>query len=501
MVSPRTASDTYKRGPAAGLETFRREIMGTINDSCIGIFGALAGAAIAGAINKQFDLNINEMFTAPETLNILSANKAEQIKNNKSQLEYIKSILSEVKGYNPTSKKADSEGFVKLSDKTINEIAKYYDELLNDKTEFHKWIKNDTEKSRTALMNIITEDTGAQSRYILESADKKIVSETSLKSLLNDMFIVSNSFNKHKVNEAFVEQIKQNKQLSENSFVKNAQKFMKKRSIAGFAIASAIGLSVQPINMYLTKLKTGTDGFVGVEGRSKDTSAGFFGLKALSSVGFMSMILTTLGITPWKATPKKFMDKMAFSGKMPTINQLKGLYGITIISRIFSARDNDELREVLTKDTLGYLSWLVLGDFVNRIAAERINDSTVNFKKGTEKSGYFKKIFNASLKTRDEILIETLSQNGIESTKRKDGKVVAKSFKEMLKDLDKLSPELKKATRKRLTTLNKAQFAGYLFSGTVLGLGIPNLNIYITNKLDKKRKEKAKQQANQIAEA
>ena len=49
MVSPRTASDTYKRGPAAGLETFRREIMGTINDSCIGIFGALAGAAIVCA--------------------------------------------------------------------------------------------------------------------------------------------------------------------------------------------------------------------------------------------------------------------------------------------------------------------------------------------------------------------------------------------------------------------------------------------------------------------
>ena len=30
MVTPRTASDTIKRGPAAGLETFRREIMGMI---------------------------------------------------------------------------------------------------------------------------------------------------------------------------------------------------------------------------------------------------------------------------------------------------------------------------------------------------------------------------------------------------------------------------------------------------------------------------------------
>ena len=44
MVSPRSASDLIKRGPAAGAETFRREIMGTVNDSCVGLFGAGAGA-------------------------------------------------------------------------------------------------------------------------------------------------------------------------------------------------------------------------------------------------------------------------------------------------------------------------------------------------------------------------------------------------------------------------------------------------------------------------
>ena len=36
--------------------------------------------------------------------------------------------------------------------------------------------------------------------------------------------------------------------------------------------------------------------------------------------------------------------------------------------------------------------------------------------------------------------------------------------------------------KRRLGTLNKAQLAGYAFSGLVLGLGIPNLNIYITKK-------------------
>ena len=491
MVAPRTASDTVKRGPAAGLETFRREIMGTVNDTCIGLFGAIAGAAIAQALNKEFGTNVNKMFTAPETLKILTENKADQVKNKKSQREYLETTLKCVKAYNPTSKNADKDGFVKLNDKTIDLIARMYDTQFTNKRSFNDWIKDKNPYSRQVFINKITEDTGAQSRYILESVDKRTVSETNLKSLLNDLYIVSNSFNKDKIKKSFEDQINKNKSVAENKFYKGVTKFMKRRAALGFAMASAIGLSVQPINMYLTKLKTGNDGFVGVEGRSKDNSAGFFGLKTASSVGFFSMILSTLGIKPWQFTPKKFMDKMAFTGKMPTINQLKGLYGITIISRIFSARDKDELREVLTKDTLGYLSWLVLGDIVNRITAAQLDNSVMNYKKGTEKAGWFKKMFNAQLKTRDEILIETLAKNNIKSTKCVDGKLVAKTFGEMQKDLDKLPEKLRKLTKKRLSTLNKAQVSGYLFSGLVLGLGIPNLNIYITNKLDKKRKAEA----------
>ena len=346
-------------------------------------------------------------------------------------------------------------------------------------------------------MNEIIADTGAGSDFILESADKKIKSVTNLKSLLNDIFIVSESFNSEKVKETFSEQISSGVNAGNNKFIKGLDKFMKTRAGMGFAASCAIGLSVQPINMYLTKLKTGQDGFVGVEGRSKDNSTGFFGLKALSSVAFFSMILSTLNINPVKFTPKKFMDKMSFSGKMPTINQLKGIYGITIISRIFSARDKDELREVLTKDTLGYLSWLVLGDFVNRITASAFDNDNckiVNYKKGTEQDNYFKRIFYANLKTRDEILVRTLSEQGISASKEQDGKVISKTFKEMLNDLNSIKDEaVKTATKKCLKVLNRAQMSGYLFSGLVLGLGIPNLNIYITNKLDAKRKAEAAQ--------
>ena len=305
MVAPRTINDGVKRGPAAGMDTGRREIMGTVNDSCVGLFGAAAGAAVAGTLTKKYGTKVNKIFTAPDTLHILADNKARQIENNRTQIEYIKETLKNVKGYNPTAANSDSEGYVKLSDKTIETVAKYYDDLLNEKADFNKWTNSKANKSRTVLMNEIIADTGAGSDFILESVDKKIASKTNLKSLLNDLFIVSESFNNEKVKQTFSEQIKLNKRVKDNNFIKGLDKFMKTRAGLGFAMSCAIGLSVQPINMYLTKLKTGQDGFVGVEGRSKDNSAGFFGMKALSSAAFFSMILSTLNINPVKFTPKK----------------------------------------------------------------------------------------------------------------------------------------------------------------------------------------------------
>ena len=498
MVAPRTTSDMIKRGPTAGMETLRREIMGTVNDTLIGSYGILAGSLIAYAMNKKYEVNINKIFTAPETLNILADNKARQLKDKKTQTEYLKETLSNIKAFNPTSKNADKEGFVRLSNDTIEEAAKYFDEALkNENLHFKEWTKDKTVNARNVIMNKITENTGAQSEYILESVDKKITSKSSLKTLLDDIYLVSHSFNKEKVTKAFEEQIKSGKGIKENSFVKGLQKFMKTRAGIGFLMGAAVGMATQPINMYLSKLKTGSDGFVGVEGRSKDNSNQFKVIKAASSVGFFSMILATL-----KAGPLQFMDKMAFKGVWPTVEQLKGIYGVTIISRIFSARDKDELREVLTKDTLGYLSWLVLGDIVNKLTADMLDKSVINYNNKTKDKNIFKRTFNAQLKTRDEILIETLAKNGISTTKENNGKLVAKTFKEMLKDLDKISDNnVKKLTKKRLGTLNKAQLTGYIFSGLVLGLGIPNLNIYVTNMLDKKRKAQKAKQAQNVATA
>lgn len=499
MVTPRVATD-IKRGPAAGAETFRREASGTVNHSLIGMYGVFSGLALAKifGVDKKFGTNVNKLFTAPETINILAANRANQIKENKQQIDYLMETFTNLKAYNPTSKSKtlDQDGFVRLSDDLVKDVSKRIDNSLNKQVGFRDWGNKKTSDSIYVIMNKILEETGAESKYILESNDKKITSETSLKTLLEDIYKVSESFNKEKVKEAFVEQIEKGKTIKENTFINKLSKFMKTRAGAGVAIASLIGMSIQPLNVYLTKLKTGTDGFVGVEGRSKDDSVGFKALKAGAAAAFGGLTMWSLG-----SGFKGLMDKMAFKGMLPTISQLKGIYGLTIISRLLAARDKDELRESLTKDTLGFLSWLVLGDVVNRITAESLDKSVMNRTKDVENKGFFTRIAKSSLKTRDEILIEALASKNIKTVKEEGGKVIAKTFNEMLKDLDKLPEELRKSTKKRLGTLNKAQLAGYAFSGLVLGLGIPNLNIYITNKLDKKRKAKLAEQQAQIAKA
>lgn len=494
MVAPRTGTDFIERGPNAGFETLRREASGTTNHTLIGVYGGLSGAVIAAllGLNSQFGFKVNSLFTAPETLEILAENKSNQLKNNLSQLDYLKETLSNVKAFNPASTNADKDGFVKLSKETIDDVANLIDKSLKDKVEYAKWEKKDASNGLKVITNKIIGDTGAESKITLTSKDGKIISNTNLKSLLEDIFKVSDSFNSEKIKEAFKEQIKDNKSIKENLYIQKASKFMKTRSIMGFLIGSAIGMSIQPLNIYLTKKKTGSDGFVGVEGRSKDNSTQFKLLKLGAGAGFLGLTMATLG-TGFKG----FMDKMAFKGFWPTINQLKGIYGLTIISRLLAARDKDELRESLTKDFLGYLSWLVLGDFVNKMVAEGLDKSVMNRTKDVADKNFFGRVFNSSLKTRDEILVETLSKNGIETVKKDGDKTIIKSYKELTKELEKLPEQIKNVTKKRLKTLNRAQCAGYLFSGLVLGLGIPNLNIYITNKLDKKRKAQQAELQNQ----
>ncbi len=464
MVIPRTTVDFINRGPAAGMETGRREASGTINHSLVGVYGTVAGLALATTLNKKFGIKAHKIFVDDETLEILANAWGKHAKtgNSKPVQEYLSDVF---KG----AQTRIGDDWVKIPEKDINDVVSKFTEVLNS----DKAPATISKDLKEYAKSVITHATGSETNFRLTTKQHPVTLESMVESIYN----VSRTFVSDKVGKVLTG--------SSSEFINSLKKMNKYRSILGLGIASAVGMSIQPLNIYLTKKKTGSDGFVGVEGRTKDNSAGFWGLKTGAAAIFGGGILASIGL---KNGINDLLKKIQFKGLVPTINQFKFIYGVTIMSRFMAARDKDELRESVVKDVLGFFNWLILGNFVAKITANAMDKSLLNYSKREHGEGLFKKILNAPMKTRDEILHSGLKAAGINTIE--NGKAL--TFKQMLKKLSssQVSEAIRRETKGKLRILSIAQIAGYLYSGLVLGVGIPKLNIYMTNKSEAKRKAK-----------
>lgn len=454
MVIPRTTVDFVNRGPDAGLETGRREATGTFNHSMVGVYGTLAAMALAAGINKDFGIKAHKIFADNETFEIMSksfdANKGADYK------DHLRNIFGKLETQvDGKWRKIESDGIEKLVSK--------FNEAMQDSNAPELLNKDLREYSKS----IISHSTGSENNFRFAGSKATFPLKNGLENIYN-------------ITKALI--AKEAKGISTEKFLASLKKLNIGRAIGGLGIATAVGMSTQPINMYLTKKKTGSDGFVGVAGREKDKSGGFKVLKAIAAAAFSVGALATI-----TTNPSKFMNKIQFRGMIPTVDQLKLVYGLTIASRLLSARDKDELRESLVKDTLGFLNLLVLGTVVTKGVAKALDKSLINVGKEDSKN-FFKWLANSSLKTRDEVLHSDLKGNSVVKEAIESGKTL--KFKELAKLADK-------TTKGKLRALNIAQIAGYLYSGIVLGIGIPKLNIYMTNKSEAKRKAKLAEQGAQ----
>ena len=441
MVLPRTIYDFTNRGPLAGIETGRRESAGTFNHAMVGVYGTVAGAALAYTLRDKYGFNLNHIFADNGTIDILSGyhNESYIEKAQNPLRSTLKKIADNLEFRN--SEAEAEKGWVKLDKKTQEEFVDRLYQKLNDSN-----LKQLDKESKEYLYSIMTSSTGAEKTVKLTGFNKE--SQTSLKNMISNIYNVMKSFETENVKTIF----EKASDLKSNDYVKALRKFNINRAAAGLGFATLFGVSVQPLNMYLTKKKTGQDGFVGVPGREKDNSLGFKMQKIISGLVFATAAIATI-----TTKPKELLSKVQFQGMMPTINQLKMVYGITIASRLFSARDKDELRESAVKDTLGFLSLLVLGSLITKGTAKLL-----------DKSG-----------SRDEVLYSALKKHGIPTVK--DGKAL--KFSELMN----LLPKEDKLTRVKLRNLNIAQLVGYAYSAVVLGWGIPKINDYMTRKNEAKR--------------
>lgn len=462
MVIPRTAID-MSRNPEAGLETARREGMGTMNHSLVGVYGTLAGLALAMGLNHTYQLGdkngvkAHSIFADSETLDMQGKiwdAKLKAAANNPNANPLREWIGDTFKNYEAL---VDGK-WVRFKDEDINKAADILEqEIKSDK-------KGGMAKEAFAnAKNILISSNGVENniRIIAGEGEKVHSSRYTVDYILGNTYKLGKVFTNDKVKAAFIN----SKGIAENVFLKAMKSMNIKRSLIGIGIASAVGMSAQPLNMYLTKLKTGSDKFVG--GGEKDDSSKFKFKKALAATIFGGGVLATIG------NPKNLIKNLQFKGFTPSINQFKFIYGVTIMSRFLSARNDNELTESSIKDTLGFANWLLLGNFVQKLVAQKLDSSLIK----REGEGVLKWITNSALKTRDEVLHQGLGAKAF-----KDGKAL--SYSEMVKLADP-------ATLKKLSVLKKAQLAGYLYSGLVLGIGIPRLNIFLTNRREAKKAQKA----------
>lgn len=516
MVFPRTAIDST-RGFDAGFETGVRETAGTLNHGLAGVIGLGAGWLVSYAFNKANGVKTHFLFTDDKAIDVFSdfinANKAENTINGE---KYFYEMFKNMKFLNTTTPEykelvkenpeaAAKIAYTQMKDETAKSAAKL---LSSVETNEYKTPKSILQELKAL---IIGEKGAAESVRLTDSKGRMI--EDTLENHINNGFSVRRAFlDKFKADLKKSQKGKTEAILSDAEFISKIKGLKKYTAAAGLAVPVIIGMSTQPINRYLTKKRTGSDGFVGVEGREPDKSTKFKIERTVLGVALGSAMIATILKNPLelykKSTFKKALKEIGsalqYKGLVPTMDQFKFIYGMTIMSRLFAVRDKNEMRESTIKDTLGFANWLILGGFVSKIVAKLFNKDTLNYIKPTEQSqkGFWNKIKNsyiltATEKSHEEILYPALKKLGI-NIKDEAGNVLP--FKKLIKALkeQKANPIAQKALE-QIKVKNYQQLAGYLYSGIVLGIGITELNIIITKLCEKNKKQpEAKQNVDKM---
>lgn len=490
MCTPRTIVD-FTRGPAAGVETARREFSSNINDALLGAYGLGAAWLLSRGFNNKYGVEAHKIRIDKERLDYLSRilYKSGDITKKENLDKYLDEALDNIMGLNPGTNEWVKAGEVKNDVKAI--IKEELEASKLGKKEEKLRYKNNKE----SIKSLLGRATGAEGEFKI---GEKSTYTSSLGDFVDDLLKVTKAFRSEKVAALFntakltdPEVIA--KSIAENKFLKEFKTLKMGTAGLGIAACAAVGASVQPINMYLTKKKTGSTGFVG--GGKKDDSKGFVALKFAVAAAAGAAMARTIGRFP------EILSKVQFKGVWPTIPQFKFVYGITIVSRLFSARNKNELRESTIKDSLGFANWLILGSFVSKLAAIGL-EKAVKLKEGSKVDNKFIRYNEAdnvwtsgplkgkrkprwlggSVVSREEVLYQGFKNAGLSTIKGKGKNAVAKTFREMLKEAESIP-----GVKTKIRYLALIQIAGYAWSALALGIGIPKLNIAITNSVERKK--------------
>lgn len=445
MVGPRTFIDAKKRNKYAGAETFIREFMSTLTTCLVANYIARGISHIANkTYQPQTQINPKSWFSN-DSLEFLQ----EAHKNTISTEDYVKNVINTLPddfNYSELIEEKDWKKF-KWQNKNYEGIEKRItnketlaDELtkiINDKN-----LTKSDRKNLSFILDLRTTNIIGKDSVNIEIRGKKL--QSSVANLLRDTIDMGR--------DIFTKSEKEQKALIEKIIKVN-----KVKNLGAVALTSALGLMSQRINRKITEKRTGTKGFVGdvnytqnvgCKKSTKDNSALFWAEKVGASLGIIALALGVMKVK----SPKDFVKKLELTGPVTSGNAIKTVYASTLTGRFLASDNKDELRESATRDYFGFLNWLVLGGFAA---------------KGTA---------NLFDKQRKDLFFETKAGKGL---KHWLNDVQLKSHNE-------IAVRGAAFAKKNMKKLNLAHVAGLAYSTVALGICLPLLNIWLTNRKNMK---------------
>lgn len=485
MVIPRSVID-FTRNKEAGIETAIRESSSTATHAAIGVAGLGAVSLLSQGLKKKgYDVDFKSITANDDTVDALSQvfKKIVDENSDKSPKELQKMFLQRafenVQGLGGNTEVLDATNgkvWFELSKENSDKIV----EVLSKNLENNKSFKlND--KTLSYLQAKMHFDIPSTENLKVNLAGKELL--TKGEHFISDTFSLSKAFVQEKVLKTF----KEAPEALSSEFVKDLKKLSLRKTILGLSAICSVALSVQSINRHLTQKRTGIKGFVGdpnynqkaKESATKQNDAAqvekkpkkdimFLGLKLFSILGMGFFIYKTLNAT----SLRDLASKVQFKGSLPTVNQIKVVYGSTIMGRLLASSDKNELRESCFRDFLGYTNFLVLGALVTKWFVNKKDKTLINYDENTHGKGLWNWIKNSSIKTHEEVVNHALKDNVVI-----DDKNVVKPLKELYSNSwIKSSGDI----AKKLSILNKAKLLGMGYACVALGIIVPLINKYMT---------------------
>ncbi|MCQ2958371.1 MAG: hypothetical protein MJ180_05675, partial [Candidatus Gastranaerophilales bacterium] len=408
MVIPRTTID-FTRNKQAGIETAFRESSSTATHAAIGVAGLGAASLLALMLRcKNYGVDFKKITANADNLegmakvfkSVIDENKNISDKDELAK-KFLDKIFEDVKGLSGNSELQDGKPIWSALKQESQNIA---GETINTKNNIVEILLNEQKNNKSfripaaaldRLQVYLNMDIPSTQMLKVKLADKVVTTEGV--HLLEDAYSLTKSFTQDKVLKSF----KEATDVSKVNFVQDLKKLSLRKTVLGLAAICAVALSMQTFNRHMTKKRTGLDGFVGDPnyGRNhhedchKEHNVNkdglFVPLKILSMLAMGFFIYKTINAS----SLKDLASKLQFKGNLPTMNQIKLVYGSTILGRLFAAKDKNELRESTFRDFLGYTNFLVLGALVTKCFVNWKDKSLINYEATGDKKG-IKSLFN-----------------------------------------------------------------------------------------------------------